>query len=451
MFIKAYEAKFKLIREKICLLTMEDFFGHLATSIENTGLKETLAAGSIRAMTFDLSYAILRHINWITSKMFTEALAEYLQSDYQIARETADAIVARVTMDVAENLDIPAANDAAAANKDYDFLKYIFVASATASDDISLINDLGLGTGLIRCIKQTAQSLMNSSSAPEDGSVNFKPLVEKLLSEIMLEVSEELKVTPWILDIYHLQYYIQNALKNHDVRLSPQIFQVLLQIGREREMVQNKMEELVQKLLVDQPCSIMDASQYLEALHELDLITVSTSSKLPIRKVYSLTPVAQKLTADAYACKFLRVKNPEFGQMLQVNSFYQCAVVRRCPEALRSELLAQCKAGVTRLSPKTVELIIKLFSRTIDHNIIFETMQPILDKIHNMPWFGSSICKSMGALHQAEGVIGLLENILQGDSIPNIKNAANIALSQATARAGSQNAPVTHRERPAAV
>ena len=401
-----------------------------------------LSPGARTALQFDLLYCLWRHRIFLESSLFLEVLADFIHSQYQVPRVKVDELVSE-SLGSMNKMTLPQSSSAGD-SLNRDFLKYVFIASATATDDNSLITDLGLGTSLIKRIKVIAESLIANPVSPKS-TINFEPLLDDIMRDIMLSISEELKATPWIIDVYGLDYLLRltRVEKSRSEIALPvtSIFQVLLGIGREGIVSFGALSECCRKIPemkgIDSDEKWLDAVKTLSGeLLAYDLIFEESRDPILSKKTYRLTEAAQRLTCDAFACKFLRMKEPEFERIAKMYPLYQIALIRRIPDHMKRNFMEECRRSAAVFSPRAIDVAMRSLARGLDHDELMKIFIPILDNPQAMAFTKSAVMRGLGSFYKSNEVSIFLRRQSQSQHLPEkLRQTAKIALTNIEKRA----------------
>ncbi len=149
------------------------------------------------ALELDLVYALVRHRAWVRAASFREALAGFLSAEYRLAASSARELVDVVAVDAV----------AVDADQGHQFLRYVFVLTATTSDEAELALDLGLGDGLIAGLKRAiAGASAMSAEVPA-----YAGGLDQAVRTVMMELAELSADSPWALDRERLRYVLFEA------------------------------------------------------------------------------------------------------------------------------------------------------------------------------------------------------------------------------------------------
>lgn len=246
------------------------------------------------ALELDLVYALVRHRAWVRAVSFREALAGFLSSEYRLAASSARELVDAVA-------GVPVAADT---DQGHQFLRYVFVLTATTSDEAELALDLGLGEGLIAGLKRAiAGASAVSSEAPA-----YAGGLDQAVRTVMIELAELASDSPLALDGERLRYALFEASAASagepvvpDDAETAATFAVLLELSRKKKRPKAKLaasgvdfEKLRRAGLVygDATLELALSGQELVAAAHADEI-VATGITLDAKRLAGLPPATQ--------------------------------------------------------------------------------------------------------------------------------------------------------------
>lgn len=256
-------------------------------------------------LTLDTVYALARHRLWINNNLFITALIDYLSSEYRLAESTVRSLLSDLAPCAAALAQ--RRNGAAPASvlesDDRDFLRYVFVASATAADERALIADLGLGTRLLRRVRQSVETASDTNSdaflAPLDADVGT----------VMVELAKDARSTPWALDVQRLRFEVwESGVPLPSASEASSLFDLLLTVGRKRRLKEAKVEH----------------GDEGSALRQAGMVFL-------VDGALELAPKGQALTAAAFAAETHKLKELSLDALAALNAHYQERVIATHP------------------------------------------------------------------------------------------------------------------------
>lgn len=419
---------------------LQDLAQELEVQLKRQAQHMPTTPATLRILQVDLIYLLLRQIAWVNAPIFSEVVTEFLSHDYKMPRAVSTTLIETLIEKIPAKLRTSFSSEPEAYNKR--FLHYIFVSCATADDEARLVADLGLGTSLLRRIRGAAESVMREQSSPEE-KLNFVPELDALLREVMIEVAEEIKVTPWSMDEHRLRFMMYDVDASYwqvsEDDLVRKSFQLMLNIGKATELTFEKVLEDCQKLFGPQ-CQHDATLHLLQVLKRKELIFVDMASRGAPKGKWSLAQLGQEITAEAFACKYLRVASAKLDVLPQLNAPYQLSIIRRVSSQQIPEILHVLRSSLSKLSPRALTLAITQLAKHAEHGEIFELLKPALEQREN-PWVRAAICDGMASLARDKSVGHTLANMAQSDVSKRVKETAQAALTRWQAK---QHEPVVH-------
>lgn len=423
MIFAHLDHKIRYLRQNIPSRLAEELLQIVKDVLARQAGTSRLTEPMVRILQLDLVYALCRHQMWLSAPVFPEVVMEFLNSDHKLPRQVSAELVQELT-------DRLPKKDAGGVDRNRLFLHAIFIACATARDEASLLADLGLGAGLLRCIKNAAESLVrNPGNAP--GTIAFLPEVDGILHEVMAQMADELKVTPWACDLHRLRLAFMDADleawgESVDA-FARKVFQLLLITGRSGAMGGPRMDEVFQRLFPTPKIDPKTARQRLLDLciaHDLIFNDPSVAAGL-----WQLTPQGYDLTAEAFACKFLRVPQPMWEQIPHAQASYQTAALRKIGAQHVPAIMDLLRHNAPRFAPKALTLAIERLSKHAGHDEICALIRPLLARA-DAPWLKAAACEGLGLLAADESVGQLLDQLARSDGSKRVQDAAHEALAR---------------------
>ena len=323
------------------------------------------AEGAIQSMSLDLLYATCRHARWAATPVFARVLADYINTGWHTGSEPAAALVSRLLADqefIRACYPDPGPFPPVL-TKDADFLFYIFIRSATAGSEQELIDDLGLGKNLIARIRTTATAF-HSRDPGDIPEITFLPEIDQHFARIMTEMAERLPAVPWILDIHALRFILDEApLPAVWSRFSAAevVFRALEKAGRQKQISDDEFRGIIERHL---PRALGDDARDAGDLTTLPAVLEDAGLIYSLqgqRRSWRLTDPGRRITADANAIKFLRVRDHNPLDLARMNPWQQVAILKRMPADPDKDrqLLRLVEDSLANLAPSSLQLIVQ--------------------------------------------------------------------------------------------
>ena len=418
-----------------------------------SSLTSTVAPGVQSFIAVDLSYILLRNRFWISAPIFCELLVEYLSDEYFLPREIAISLAEDL---VCAAQSLPGEQDKPDigrwithhGKRDKEFLTYVFVATATATNEDQLILDLGLGTRLLRRIKAAAESAIQLStqqkstdtSEPDPAVLVFVPEIESLFAQIMTDLSREARLTPWAMDIHRVRFHLLRNLPGSTATRDPRacssefassLFQFLLTLGKARQLGEDALDKML-----------------LEYALSADMAFVMDCGKRfgkPFRTI-ALTPPGEDITATAFAEELLpRVLTAgrlDTELILTLPARYQLSVVKALATHSRHLLadLIECYLGQPPGNAQSLSAPKHLSACALDASL--RHLMPQLTSAESQQlfthllsesrpvWIRTTTCSAMGHSGKSQYVRQLLKKVAESDNSTNVREAAQLSIIQ---------------------
>lgn len=291
------------------------------------------------ALTLDLTYALTRHAIWLSAPVFTDVVASFLAAEHGLERVRAELLAERGT-DEALTALAQARADASAlcfAITDDEFLRYVFVESASARDEAALRRDLGLGGELLQRLKCAVLDVSGPQLA------RYVPELEAKLADVVLDMAKELRQSPWAMDVHRLRYDLVDIADpwRNDVREqgASWMFELLVNLGARRQASAKQLGKKATPAL-------------LEELARLGLcFRVGPAGDA---SPWQLSERGEDLTAAAFARRFVASHQTTPATFAKLSPRYQCQLVSD-DERLDATALAALAEHARPIAPLALE------------------------------------------------------------------------------------------------
>ncbi len=407
----------------------------------------------VSTLELDVVYCVLKHRQWASCHIFKDVFVEFLVVDYGLEAAHAE----RLYKDVKTRLEIyfpylkneksiESIEDEVSQKREKEFLTYVFISAMTVKDESFLVHELGIGTGLLKRIKKLVSHLVRQGT--RDGRrdfeqqdvhrIEFLPELEVLLSEIMINLSSEIRKCSWAIDLERLKYRLQeNPIwieSKKDDRYISACFELMLQLGLNGKRSFSDLKCLDEKGFM---VNVDDLKLILEILENVDLIYSQPGrGRYSHDKYWELTAKGEDLTAEAFSHRYLKkMESPcviSTEELCSLRPAYQAALISNLPSACASEILDYLKVEARTLSPRGLEAIFK--RATTEKDRCPETIKRLFKKISVLaleagsPWLRSAACRMLGAIDQniidQEELKRVLITASEQDSSQTVKDAA---------------------------
>ncbi len=389
------------------LQSLEREFVETTNRISSLSRMSKTAAGCLFV---DLVYAIGQHRDWLQTPVFSVLLVEFLQFDHGITRNDAEVIVHDL-LDAAIQLGLGRARSLC--SQDRDFLTAAYVSAAGAVDDSNLEIELGLGSAVLRKLRDGIKALESV-----DQNV-FVPEYDAMLASIVLELSQEVKQTPWSMDLYKLKFGLLSA--GGDLAQPfilpeslPVILDALVAIGRGNAFTLNERPALA------------------ELLVKASLLVESKPNVRSKKSRYVITDLGARLTgAKVAATTQERLSLDDF---LKLNNYWQISFVKRS-KLIDIQFLSHVAIGsINRLSPDVIEAIV---GRMLELNtgLIEPQVVKAMLASSQMDWHKSAVIRSIRLGTPSPDLLKIVAGEVTSSTSPGVRLAASALLDAWTDKA----------------
>ena len=305
-------------------------FAHAAAPFRAPGM---LGAGILDGVELDLIYALLRHRLWANTPLFATVLIDYMATSFQLPRPVAQSLTCALLPTVRQHTT---AQSLVSDVSDQGFLRYICIASASAQDEAALLLDLGLGQGLLTRIK-TALQLLSAGAEQTDADLDddaaakcqFVGELDAQITGVVCTLSLELRSWPWLLQQERLRYLLAtiadpwlSVLRDQGVAW---LFDLLLAISSRKTMTTRQIALLLRASFPDERGFLLDSSVAIlcQELSHYHLLSLERG-----QSIWRTLPLAEELTAEAYAMQALSDGTPVLTELSDLNPSFQASMIR---------------------------------------------------------------------------------------------------------------------------
>lgn len=365
-------------------------------------------ARSIRGTLFvDLAYAMMRHRDWLQVPVFSALMIDFLQLDYGIPRGDAE-IVCHDMVEAAMELGLYRPRTICC--DDREFLTWAYVCAAGARDEDALDADLGLGTAVLRKLRDGLQAIERVESHV------FIPEYDAMLATIVLELGHECKAVPWAMDFHRLRYAMLAAAGDAAQPFVleeniPELLQLLMDIGLGEK-----------HLLIDRP-----------ALREVFLAAGLISEEAKARRSKTLgvelTDYGFALTAH---CAALRIQGPATTRdFLKYSNRWQDAIVRKSSNLSVDFLQNLLSEKINKVSPEVLESLIGRFAELSPSRLSGDLVRRMLVDA-KLGWHKAAIMRALKKVSPSRDLLDAIASELTSSMSPGVRLAAGGLLDQWT-------------------
>ncbi len=396
--------KAKFLKEHRCQDLISKIFQMIRVQLESS--QQTLPLGLIKVIQIDLGYIFFRHQSWVHSSALLELAVDFSTTEYNLASQQSYEIV-EVCIELLQSY-FPVEKDWNTERYDRDFLRHILIACVTADSDQSLRADIGFGSSLLQFLSSVAEL-----SSKDDSTYIFSSELVHLMNEILTNLNEELKVTPWMIDLYRLRDLFEQERFQKKERMEFSrvsfFFSILEAVGWQGRSLKE-----LSKLIPILNAAHISKLQNLQLLYE---------EQVGQQKILRLSHLGFDIIAGKLA-HTLSANPPALNQL------------RRLPEPIQWRVfnkfkIDQLKAianldNITQWRPKTLKVILERLV-SMDKNCALDLLPRLTHNTLNS-WAKSEVCSALANFPSSELVEPYLKAMVQDDS-KRVRDMARRSLS----------------------
>jgi hypothetical protein len=372
--------------------------------------------GIWKALEIDLVYCICRHRSWINSPLLDSICTEFLVTDYRLNRDNAEQIVGEL-MHAAREIQ-----GSSATIKDREFLRYIFVLASQSQNEEKLSEDLGIGYDLIRKLKAATEHILTDKNSE---IVTFLPEVDSLFSEIILDISREIKSNPWSLSADYLRYELDSLPVSLEMIFEDdgfgRVFEFLLLLSSVESISFDSLLKKSNEIAEKNKWSTIDVCELRELLtlleHKGFIFKSGNGVKGPI---YQASDKSQSLTAEAFASKYK--KAPTTENLKRLNKYFQIALVSTMTGNRAHMGLELLKSNPYPLNPVTITPLVEVLNNDIDQVRLTELL--LKHAASPQPWLRKSVCSALLKLDRVPEATSAVQKFAKEDQSESVRSFA---------------------------
>lgn len=362
-------------------------------------------------------YALVRHLPWHETPIFQELLVEYLRCELNIPIETAIRIyeLGKTTLSQYRPKLFPEME----VDADRHFLRYLFIASAIAKDEIQLAADLGLGCGVLKRIKTAANWIVARSSQAKQGHNcepnEFIPAMDVCFAETMLDFTREMRKVPWTVDLHRFKYRLLEVHAPWREKIesvaTESLFGVLLELAADQVIKLRFDETDVERALALAKITEFSGAEFIQILESIHIL--SNSREKGFKPRFCLTPFGEDLTADAYVLSAQRLEKCEMSEVARMPIRYQSAWVRSMP----STRIAELRTYVASLrdkafAPPALEQAVRRLSLALGAAEIVQICEAMLNSCKS-PYLQKAVLAGLNDKFEQKAVRQFLQKVAE--------------------------------------
>ncbi len=382
------------------LKTLEREFTQISSRLSK--LKN--APSSLRGLLFvDVAYALLRHRDWLKTPVFSGLFVEFLQLDHNLPRTDAEFLVSEM---IDASILLGVGRSRTICDDDREFLTWAYVCAASAADDNELEAELGLGSAVLKKLRDGFKALERVDTH------TFVPEYDSMLAAIVIELSQECKLTPWAMDHHRLRYALLAAVGDEAQPFIleesiPAIFAGLIAIG------------------LGEKHALLDRPSLAEALVAASILSQDVSMRKSKPSGHILTDFGAKLTAHQVAEEAcLTSLALPFRKM---NGRWQESIVRRSKNITFNFLSSLAVDGMNQLSPEVIESVIVRMIVLDGSGVTGDLIRTLLDNA-KMAWHKAAIMRALRTGKPSQELLDAVASELSSSISPGVRLAAGALL-----------------------
>lgn len=365
-------------------------------------------ARSIQGVMFiDLAYALSRHRDWLEVPVFSALLIDFLQLDHGLPRKDSE-ILTHELIDAAIELGVY--RQRSICSDDREFLTWAYVCAAGASDEDQLDADLGLGTAVLRKLRDGLQAIDQVESRV------FIPEYDAMLATIVLELGHECKSKAWAMDYHRLRYFMLAAAGDSAQpfileEALPTVFETLVRIGQ------------------GDSDSLQDRPDLASILVRAGVLCDTQPQRKGRKVSHQLTDLGARTTA---LCVALSRDHSDFESgFVKMNQRWQEAIIRHSQKISITRLVSFITENLNKLSPEVIECslakVIELDKTRLTGDVVRDLLKNSL-----MGWHKAAVIRALRRMKPSREILDAVASELSMSMSPGVRLAAGGLLDQWT-------------------
>ena len=362
------------------------------------------SAKSLRGVLFiDLAYALARHRDWLQTPVFSALLVEFLQLDHGLPRGDAEILVHDM---IEAAIEVGLSRTRTICGDDREFLTWAYICAAGASGEDALEADLGLGTAVLRKLREGIKALERVDSHV------FVPEYDAMLATIVIELGHECKSLPWSMDHHRLRYALLAAVGDAAQpyileEAIPVIFDALAAIG------------------LGDAVALRDRPSLAEMLVQASVLCVTQPQRKGKTTGHQLTDLGARLTAHKVAVEILAGGLDH--RFKSLNNRWQEAIVRRSAGIRFESLAATVVESINQLSPEVVEAMITRMIELDASSVSGDLVRTVLVNAR-MAWHKAAVMRALRTGKPSRDLLDAVAGELSTSVAPGVRLAAGALL-----------------------
>jgi hypothetical protein len=367
-----------------------------------------------RALTFDLTYLLMRHRAWHNAPILSELSIDFLCSEFQIPRQLGTQLVEN-SLDLLHSYT-PIELDWNAEKYEEEFLEHLFICSTLATNDEALADDIGFGRNLIELLRTAVRLDQDADTA---GLFQFAPELAGKIYRIMNRIFTEQEACPWILDLYRLKNILQREPYTKKKTLTPEYLNRLFNILLCCNWQGNDAKTIAASGIGEHLSSDLGTLSRCGLVYE-------ESRRRPLPNLIRLSAKGLELTGAAFSMAACAVQHPELKGLPAI---YQAAVLERLLSNPSEGRMTWMKNQTPLLAPESLRLLIEILKQQQKDETLLEVFENLLHN-HAHAWIRAEICEALPLADKPDVSQNLLRPLASQDPSPMVRQAARAALKR---------------------
>ena len=357
-------------------------------------LKKYVIESVSTLMIIDIMYSFIKNKKWISSQLFKEILIDKIHMDYDLNTKDSTDIYevlyeffCKSIKDDKTSYNTTDSYNTDSSSIDYDFISYICISilfmdeSDFDKDPEYIVNDLGLGSGIIKKVKDIS---LDYEKIIDENTTCFISDIDKMIFLVVSDISKMLVKDKYYVEIQKLFYTVESFFKENDIYLdfkgSKEIFDFLMYLSKNNQITLQKEEGTKFKQdykIFNELDSQNKLDEFFDFLIDKNII-VRINAGVLIK--YRLSSFGEKLTAATFKDSFFE-KDYDIEMILNLPVSYQIKVFLSLEHKNRAMFLEIIDKYLNKLNIATLECGIKyIYKNEIKEKLDIKS-QDLLEKI----------------------------------------------------------------------
>ncbi|MCX6116065.1 MAG: hypothetical protein NT027_00875, partial [Proteobacteria bacterium] len=346
-------------------------------------------------------YPLVKHVKWVHTPVFQGLLTEFLQMDHGIPRKLATTMIQGLIESLARSGFV---KKGGSLTDDREYLKMAYVLAATADSDDDLELDLGLGSAIVRKLK-------DGISVLDQGITDiYIPEYDAILASIVIEVNHSIRTHSWALDLERLKFKLMEELGDRAIECL--IEENLLDLMRLLASLGHRKGNKVHS--IDANIQVLESAKLIEP-------NLSSAGK---KTSWNLTRLGAAISFKHFWADFSQSKAMNEALFLSLNETWQKRLVTSndCLSTTFVEIILMKHAAT--LSPETIEASLMRLISDVDTSVDPAMILQLIESV-TFPWQKASVLRVISRMNPSDELVELVANSLAKSPSQSIVNAAN--------------------------